>query len=165
MKNFFNDYQHLPWEHPYAFVSPWIVGRSNIDHYQHTNNVAYLSQLEALAWQHSNALGLQFSDYQHLNRAMVITKHELNYLQATHLNNEIACATWIVCCDNKFRLQRKFQFIDVATQKTCFTAATQFVCVDLTSGAPKRMPSIFTEIYGQAAEQFSLNIGEPPCAS
>ncbi|MFW8590090.1 acyl-CoA thioesterase [Glaciecola sp. 2405UD65-10] len=138
------------WQRPKPFIRNWQISSSNIDHYQHTNNVAYLSRLEKLAWEHSKALGLQFEDYQKADRAMVITKHELNYHLPSHLNDTLACATWITFCDKKFRLSREFQFINVASAKTCFSATTQFVCVSLQTGAPKKMPQAFYEIYAQA---------------
>lgn len=112
--------------------------------------MAYLSRLEKLAWQHSNSLGLTINDYQKADRAMVITKHELNYHLPSHLDDHLACATWITFSDQKFRLRREFQFINITTEKTVFTANTDFVCVSLSSGTPKRMPTIFCKIYGDA---------------
>ncbi|GBL03427.1 thioesterase family protein [Glaciecola sp. KUL10] len=138
------------WFYKDPFVIKWKIDEASIDHYQHVNNVAYLSQLESLAWAHSNSLGLAFSDYQNANRAMVISKHELHYLQACHLNDEIACATWIVKCDYKFRLSRAFQFINVKTRKTVFKAHTDFISCTLDTGRPKPMPDLFQKIYGEA---------------
>lgn len=140
----------ISWMYPQPFVQQWQIDETHIDHYQHVNNVAYLSQLESLAWAHSNALGLQFSDYQSLNRGMVIKRHELNYHLPTHLGDTLACATWIVFCDFKLTLKRQFQFICPKRNKPVFDAITTFVCVSLDTGAPKRMPSRFTEIYGSA---------------
>ena len=96
----------ISWMYPQPFVQQWQIDETHIDHYQHVNNVAYLSQLESLAWAHSNALGLQFADYQSLNRGMVIKRHELNYHLPTHLGDTLACATWIVFCDFKLTLKR-----------------------------------------------------------
>lgn len=141
--------QQYKWLHASPFIGQWTILPSDIDHYQHTNNLAYLARLEALAWEHSNALGLTFRTYQSLDRAMVITQHELNYHQPSHLGDNLLCATWIVSCDKKFRLSRKFQYINVITGKTIFTATTHFVCVSLSSGSPKKMPETFQRIYGQ----------------
>lgn len=141
----------LEWQHPAPFISAWKIDASHLDHYQHTNNLAYLARLEKLAWEHSNALGLKFADYEQLDRAMVITQHELNYHLPSHLGDKLACATWIVSCDKKFRLSREFQYINETNGKTIFTAKTHFVCVSLRSGIPKRMPDSFKRIYGQVA--------------
>jgi acyl-CoA thioester hydrolase len=140
----------LPWMHDAPFIEQWHIDETHIDHYQHVNNVAYLTQLEKLAWAHSNALGLHFSDYRSLNRGMVIKRHELNYHLPTHLGDSLYCATWIVHCDSKLTLKRQFQFICPKRMKTVFDAVTTFVCVSLDTGAPKRMPAQFTEAYGKA---------------
>lgn len=140
----------LKWLHPHPFISEWEIGAAHIDHYQHTNNIAYLARLESLAWEHSSMLGLHFCDYQDLNAAMVITQHELNYHLPSHLGDTLVCATWIVSCDKKFRLSRQFQYINPVSGKTIFSAKTHFVCVSLSSGKPKKMPTAFKDIYGKA---------------
>ncbi|MEW9799107.1 acyl-CoA thioesterase [Alteromonas sp. CYL-A6] len=143
-------YESLPWRYNAPFIQPWKIEESHIDHYQHVNNVAYLSQVEKLAWAHSNSLGLSFSDYQAHDRAMVIRRHELDYLQPAHLGDTLATATWIVACDGKLSLTRQFEFICPRREKVVFAAQTQFICASLSTGAPKRMPRPFVEIYGGA---------------
>jgi acyl-CoA thioester hydrolase len=141
----------LNWLHPKPFVCEWKIQSAHIDHYQHTNNIAYLTRLEKLAWEHSASLGLCFTDYQQLDRAMAITQHELNYHLASHLGDTLMCATWILNCDKKLRLSRQFQYINAVSGRTIFSAKTHFVCVSLRTGLPKKMPEIFQNIYGNAA--------------
>lgn len=145
------DTSNLDWMYPNPFISQWQIDASHIDHYQHTNNIAYLSRLEQLAWEHSKLLGLTFADYELLDRAMVITQHELNYHLPTHFGDTLACATWIVSCDEKCRLSREFQYIALENERTVFTAKTHFVCVSLKTGMPKKMPQAFKNIYGKVA--------------
>jgi acyl-CoA thioester hydrolase len=150
MSDLTNSLAQLTWQLPEPFVSVWTIEPTHIDHYNHTNNVAYLSQVENLAWAHSKSLGLAFTDYQTLDRAMVIVQHNLSYHAPSHLADNLACATWIVACDKKFRLSRRFEFINLRTNKTVFSAKTDFVCVSLKDGVPKRMPEKFSQIYGDA---------------
>lgn len=145
----------IDWMYDTPFTQHWHIDATHIDHYNHVNNVAYLAQLEKVAWAHSNALGLTFSDYQSLNRGMVIKRHELNYHLPVHLNDTIQCATWIVKCDNKLTLSRQFQFVCPIRRKTVFDALTHFVCVSLDTGVPKRMPSQFIAAYGEACIESS----------
>lgn len=147
----------LDWKYNEPFISEWKINTTHIDHYQHTNNVAYLARQETLAWEHSTYLGLSFSDYEKEDRAMAITQHELNYHAASHENDTLACATWILACDNKFRLSRFFQFINVETNKTVYSASTKFVCIQLSSGMPKKMPQSFISVYGKAALEYRKN--------
>lgn len=140
----------LKWQYPAPFLASWVIQKTHLDHYQHTNNVAYLTRLEKLAWEHSSALGLKFADYQTLDAAMVITQHQLNYHLPSYLGDTLVCATWIVSCDKKFRLSRYFQYINPETGSTIFSAQTQFVCVSLSTGRPKKMPESFKNIYASA---------------
>jgi len=141
----------MSWHFLNPFLCTWQVSHEQIDHYQHANNVAYVSQLEITSWAHSNHLGLTIEQYQTLDRGMAISRHEINYLAASHVNDLIDCATWIVDCDNKLKLARQFQFIRRSDQQTVLTARTEFVCIALSSGKPKRMPKEFANIYGPAA--------------
>jgi acyl-CoA thioester hydrolase len=97
-------------------------------------------------------LGLTIEQYQALDRGMAITRHEINYLAAAHVNDIIDCATWIVQCDHKLKLARQFQFIRRSDQQTLLTARTEFVCIALSTGKPKRMPKEFANVYGPAAQ-------------
>lgn len=140
----------MTWLLPDPFISTWQVTAEQIDHYQHANNVAYVKQLEICSWQHSNYLGLTIEQYQALDRGMAISRHEINYLAAAHIDDRIDCATWIVQCDNRLKLARQFQFIRKSDQLTLLTARTEFVCIALSSGKPKRMPAEFSKVYGPA---------------
>ena len=140
----------MSWHFLNPFLCTWQVSHEQIDHYQHANNVAYVSQLEITSWAHSNHLGLTIEQYQALDRGMAISRHEINYLAASHVNDLIDCATWIVDCDNKLKLARQFQFIRRSDQQTVLTARTEFVCIALSTGKPKRMPKEFADVYGPA---------------
>lgn len=144
-------YEDLNWLHPEPYITEWKIDHSHIDHYNHVNNVAYISRLEALAWEHSNHLGLHFSDYQALDRGMVIQRHNVKYHKPAFEHDTLACATWIAHCDQRLNLVRHFQFICTKHQHTVFTATTHFVCVALSTGMPKRMPESFKNAYGNAS--------------
>ena len=139
------------WDYPTPYTLPWMVTQEHIDHYKHVNNVAYLMQVEQLAWAHSNSLGLEFRDYQACDRGMVIRRHELDYVLPSHLGDTLQCATWIVECDKRLSLTRRFQFVCERRNQTVFRAKTQFICISLSDGKPKRMPESFQTIYGNAA--------------
>ncbi|MFT6899176.1 MAG: acyl-CoA thioester hydrolase [Paraglaciecola sp.] len=138
------------WLLPDPFVIPWEITKGHIDHYNHANNVAYVSQLEQTSWAHSNALGLSIEQYQSLDRGMAISRHEIDYLAPALLGDTLLCATWIITCDSRLKLTRQFQFIRQSDGLSMLKARTEFVCIALSSGRPKRMPAIFTSTYGPA---------------
>lgn len=140
----------LQWLYPQPFITEWQIEQQHIDHYRHVNNVAYVSQLEKTAWTHSNSLGLSIEQYQDLDRGMAISRHEIDYLAAALLGDNLLCATWIIECDHRLKLARQFQFIRQSDGLTMLKARTEFVCISLSSGKPKRMPEIFATVYGKA---------------
>ena len=144
------DLAELNWMLPKPHVISWQIQPEEIDHYNHVNNVEYVSKLEQVAWSHSNALGLTIEEYQSLDRGMAISRHEIDYLSAALLNDELLCATWIVHCDRRLKLARQFQFIRPSDGATMLKARTEFVCIALSSGKPKRMPKRFADVYGNA---------------
>lgn len=144
-------YANLPWRLAAPHVLPWRIEAEHIDHYNHVNNVAYVAQLERVAWSHSNHLGLTIEKYQEFDRGMAISRHEIDYLAAALLGETLYCATWIIHCDSRLKLSRQFQFIRGSDKVTLLTARTDFVCIALSSGKPKRMPKAFSDIYGPAS--------------
>ena len=141
---------NLKWLYPDPFISQWQIEQEHIDLYRHVNNVAYVRQLERTAWAHSISLGLSIEQYQDLDRGMAISRHEIDYLAAAVLDDHLLCATWIVECDHRLKLARQFQFIRQSDGLTMLKARTEFVCIALSSGKPKRMPEIFATVYGRA---------------
>jgi len=142
-----NHWHELDWQYSHPFIVLWHIHADDIDHYEHVNNIAYLKQTETLAWAHSQQLGLSFEEYAKLDRAMVIQHHALNYHTPALIDDTLACATWIVKCDGRLRLQRRFQFINIESKSTVFSASTDFVCVKLSTGQPAKMPSAFIDAY------------------
>lgn len=137
----------MSWMLPNPFVLPLKVQAAHIDHYGHVNNAAYLTYMEEVSWRHSEHLGLGFADYQQLDRAMVVARHEIDYLQPAYEGDVLDIATWIVACDRKMRLVRRFQLMRPADGKTLLKARTLFVCAGLSDGRPRRFPEQFVATY------------------
>ncbi|WP_110686205.1 acyl-CoA thioesterase [Salinicola aestuarinus] len=140
----------MEWDHAEPFVLDLWVEASAIDHYGHVNNAEYLRWIERASWAHSGALGLSLDDYRALDRAMVVHRHELDYLSPAFEHDRLALATWIVACDGRLTLERRFQLIHVDTGRTLLRAHTRFACIALSSGRPRRMPPSFVEAYAGA---------------
>lgn len=137
------------WDHAGPHILRVSVQAEHIDLMQHTNNVNYLQWVENVAWDHSEKLGLTPSHYQACGHGLVVRQHELNYLAATRLGDELWLGTWITQID-KLSLYRQFQFIRAGDGQTVFRARTHYVCVDIAQGRVKRMPLEFTQTYSAA---------------
>ncbi|WP_058021352.1 acyl-CoA thioesterase [Pseudohongiella spirulinae] len=138
------------WDHPQPFILSIKVSAGDIDELGHVNNATYVRWMEICAWRHSESLHLSMCDYRRLDRAMVVLRHEIDYLAAAFANEQIQVATWIVKSDGKLRLTRHFQITRPDDGLTLLRAQSTFVCMELSSGRAKRMPEEFISRYGGA---------------
>ncbi|MCY1208658.1 tol-pal system-associated acyl-CoA thioesterase [compost metagenome] len=142
----------MTWDMPNPFVIDIKVGAEDIDGLGHANNAVYVSWLERCAWRHSQSLGLDLAEYRRLDRAMAVLRHEIDYLAAAYEGQELQMGTWIVESDQKLKMDRRFQLVRPEDGATLLRARTTFVCIELSSGRPRRMPSEFVEGYGSALQ-------------
>jgi acyl-CoA thioester hydrolase len=132
-----------------------LVRADDIDELGHANNTVYVRWLERCAWEHSMSLGLGLVQYRELDRAMAVLRHEIDYLAAAYEGDELVMATWIIHWDKKLRMTRHFQLCRKRDGVTLLRARTTFVCIELSTGRPKRMPEIFIEQYGKGLTEAS----------
>lgn len=140
----------MVWDLATPFVIDLTVMADDIDGLGHANNAVYVSWLERCAWRHSQRLGLDLTVYRNLDRAMAVVRHEVDYLAAAYEGDELQLATWIVDWDQRLRMNRRFQLRRASDGVTLLRAQTTFVCIELSSGKPKRMPAEFIDGYGPA---------------
>lgn len=137
----------LAWDVPRPFLLPITVDETHLDGFGHVNNVQYLRWLEDVAWAHSNAIGLGWEAYRRLNAGCVVRRHEMDYLAATFAGDALVAATWVHENQGRLDMWRHYQVIRVGDGKTVLRAKSQFVCVDFTTGRPKRQPPEFVAAY------------------
>lgn len=142
----------MMWDLSNPFVIDIEVAADDIDGLGHANNAVYVSWLERCAWRHSQFLGLDLAEYRRLDRAMAVLRHEIDYLASAYEGQQLQIATWIVESDQRLKMDRCFQLIRPADGVTLLRAKTTFVCIELSSGKPKRMPAEFVEGYGAALQ-------------
>lgn len=137
----------MPWDYPDPFTLRERPQPQDIDELNHTNNAVYVQWCERIGWAHSNALGLGIVDYHRLERAMVIRKAEYDYLLPSLLGQDLTLGTWITGSDGKLTMERRFQFIRAQDGATLLRGRWDLVCVDISSGRPRRLPDEFRSIY------------------
>ncbi len=141
----------LAWDYPQPFVLPLAPRAQDIDGLNHTNNAVYVQWCEQIGWAHSEALGLSLADYKRLDRAMAIRRGEYDYLLPTIVDEQLTLATWIFGNEGKLTLERRFQLVRDADQATILRGRWDLVCIELSTGRPRRMPPEFCRIYLSAA--------------
>ena len=123
---------------------------ADIDGLNHTNNAVYVQWCERVGWAHSDALGLRLADYQRLDRAMAIRRGEYDYLLPTALGERLTLATWLTASDGKLSMERRFQLVRDSDGSTVLRGRWDLVCIELSTGRPRRMPPEFVQVYGAA---------------
>jgi len=137
----------LNWDYLNPYTMKVQVIPEEIDQLGHANNRVYLNWIMTAAYAHSESLGLSVDDYLNIGVAMVAKRHELNYIAATFVNDELIIGTWIATNDNRFNSQRNYQIIRLSDDKTILRAETDWVSVNIQTGKPQRMPEEFIQCY------------------
>ena len=137
----------LAWDIPPSAILSITVGPEHLDHYNHVNNAVYPAWLEQAGWTHSAMLGFDFAGYQRLGTGCVVHRHEIDYLAAAHLGDELKIGTWIGENDRRISMWRNYQIIRPADGRTLMRARTKLVCIDMVSGRARRMPAAFADAY------------------
>ncbi len=153
----------MRWDLPDPFVIDIRVDDSHIDALGHANNAVYLSFCEQVAWAHSEARGLGITEYHTLDRAMAVQTTRLKYLQPSFAGDELQVANWIVKSDGRLRVTRRYQIRRSRDDATVVRGESEFVCIEISSGRPRRMPPGFAREYVVESKVASaLSAGELP---
>lgn len=134
-------------DYPDPYWKRFTVQQEDLDGFNHVNNAVYLKWMDATIWEHTNAVGLDAQTCMNLNRGMAAVKHEINYLSSAFLNDEIIVYNWVSANDGRLRCSRTLQILRLGDQKTILRARSDYVCTNLTTGRPTRMPEIFKTAY------------------
>ena len=135
------------WDLPDPFAIDVVVAPGDIDGYGHANNACYVRWCEEVVWAHSRSVGMDLADFQELGRAMAVHHSEFDYLAPAFEGDRLEVANWIVAIDGRLSARRQFQIRRPADGRTLLRAEIRFVCIDLASGRPRRMPARFLETY------------------
>jgi acyl-CoA thioester hydrolase len=76
---------------------------------------------------------------------MAVWRTQVHYLGAAYEGDAIQVATWPVLNDGRLRIERRFQMRRRSDGQTLLRALIHYVCIDLQTGKPKRMPAEFTQ--------------------
>ena len=141
----------MTWDLPSPFTLDLTPQAEDIDGLDHINNAVYVKWCERAGWAHSEALGLSMADYHRLDRAMAIRRGEYEYLLPSFLGEALVLGTWLVGGDGRLSMQRRFQLIRKSDGMTLMRGVWDLVCIEISSGRPKRMPQEFVVAYASGS--------------
>jgi acyl-CoA thioester hydrolase len=140
----------IAWDFPAPFMLGMAPQAADIDGLNHVNNAVYVRWCEQVAWAHSEQLGLCLADYQRLDRAMAIRRGEYDYILPALQGDDLLLATWLTAGDGKLTMTRSFQLVRASDGTTLMRGHWNLVCIELSSGRVRRMPSEFCDVYNAA---------------
>ena len=132
---------------PSPYVHRVAAADFDVDAYGHVNNSVYLRWLDEAAWAHSSALGVTPQHCVEVRRGMVVWRSQLHYLAPAFAGDALEVGTWLVFSDGRLRVDRRFQLRRAGDGRTLLRALIHYVCADLDSGRPKRMPADYAARY------------------
>jgi acyl-CoA thioester hydrolase len=135
------------WDLPSPHVLALDVAHADIDAYDHVNNAVYVTWCDRAAWDHSAALGLPIERCLALDRGMAVIRSVIVYLRPALRGDAVEVATWLLPCESRLRIGRRFQVRRPADGATLVRAQIEYACLALSSGRPARWPPEFRERY------------------
>ena len=138
---------NLPWRYANPVLKTILVLPEHTDRLGHTNNVCYLSWLEAIAWEHMEQLACGWAVNEQTGKAMAITRTEMDYLAASYADDELILGTWITASDYRLTSVREFELYRLRDKKRLLSARMRFACIDLKSGRASKMPMALIEAH------------------
>ena len=138
------------WDYPSPFTLALSPAHADIDGLGHTNNAVYVQWCEQAGWAHSESLGLSLADYRRVDRAMAIREGHYDYLLPSFEGEALVLGTWLTGSDGRLTMERRFQLRRASDGVTLVRGRWVLVCIEISSGKPKRMPPEFLARYEAA---------------
>jgi len=149
------------WDLPVPHVHRVTARDADIDGYGHVNNAVYVRWLDEAAWSHSSALGVPPETCLATRCGMAVWRTQLNYLAPAFAGEEVEVGTWILGSDRRLRVDRRFQLRRAADGRCLVRALVHYVCIDLDTGRPRRMPPGYVSAYGPLDAVLAAASAEP----
>lgn len=127
------------------FEVPVTVRPEDIDALGHVNNVVYLRWVQAAAVAHWEA---RATEQARESLFWVVARHEIDYLRAAYLDDEIIARTWVGTATRR-EFDRHTELVRVSDGKRLARARTVWVPVDRETLRP-------TDVTPDVRERFSV---------
>ena len=127
--------------YPYEFTIP----ADAVDENGHVNNVMYVQWMQDAAVRHYEAMGGRQITID-LGATWVVRSHTVEYLRPAFAGERIRVLTWVVNM-RRVRSLRRYRFLRVEDEQELVRGETDWVFVDMESGALRSIPREVTELF------------------
>jgi len=135
------------WVKPEPYIHRVIAVESDLDSYQHVNNSVYIRWMDDCARAHSLLVGIDCDEAVEFGYGMAVRQSHVTYLAPAYQDDEILVGAWVIHNDQKLRINREFQLIRASDQQTLIRAQLDYVCINIETGRPAKMPELFRQAY------------------
>lgn len=123
------------------------IPQSAIDENGHVNNVAYVQWMQDIAVEHYSSIG--GVEVQGSEVTWVVREHKIEYLFPAFAGAEVEIRTWVENI-RRVRSLRKYEFVRKSDGKMLVKGETDWVFVDVKTGAPCAVPDEVVKIFSFA---------------
>ena len=120
------------------------IPKSAIDENGHVNNVAYVQWMQDIAVEHYSSIGGVIA--QGPTATWVVREHKIEYLLPAFAGEEIEIKTWVENV-RRVRSLRKYEFVRKTDGKVLVRGETDWVFVDVKTGAPRAIPEEVSRVF------------------
>lgn len=135
------------------YSKTFIIPANAIDENGHVNNVAYVQWMQDIAVEHYESIG-GTNPMQLVGATWVVREHRIEYLLPAFAGEEIEIKTWVENI-RRVRSLRKYEFIRKVDGKALVRGETDWVFVDLQTGAPRAIPDEVSKVFAEAQDKSS----------
>jgi acyl-CoA thioester hydrolase len=121
----------------------------SIDENGHVNNVAYVQWMQDIAVEHYSSIGGVIA--QGPTVTWVVREHKIEYLLPAFAGDEIEIKTWVENV-RRVRSLRKYEFVRKSDGKVLVRGETDWVFVDVKTGAPRAIPEELARVFSTSQE-------------
>lgn len=127
------------------------IPKTAIDENVHVNNVAYVQWMQDTAVEHYESIG-GTNPLQLAGATWVVREHRIEYLLPAFAGEEIEIKTWVENV-RRVRSLRKYEFVRKSDGKVLVKGETDWVFVDVKTGAPRAIPEEVSKVFAITPEK------------
>ena len=126
------------------------IPNTAIDENGHVNNVTYVQWMQDIAIEHYSSIG--GGEVQGPDATWVVREHKIEYLFPAFAGEEMEIRTWVENI-RRVRSLRKYEFLRKSDGKMLVRGETDWVFVDMKTGAPRAVPDEVAKIFSLVTKE------------
>ncbi|HLO28969.1 MAG TPA: acyl-CoA thioesterase [Anaerolineales bacterium] len=133
-----------------VYSKAFSIPQTAIDENGHVNNVAYVQWMQDIAVEHYEAIG-GINPMREAGAMWVVREHRIEYLLPAFAGEAIEVRTWVENV-RRVRSLRKYEFVRQSDGKVLVRGETDWVFVDVETGAPRAIPEKVSKVFEAGIE-------------